>query len=138
MSVNGRPIYDKEGKLKFIVLSCRNITKDIETQRSMEQQKKLLETIIDTMQESLYVVDRDGNYITSNKLSKERLSTAFQTIEQSFNSSEMYDSNGKRLTIEELPAYSVFRGESIKDQIYHHVYNEKEFDIVTSGTPILD
>lgn len=138
MSVNGRPIYDKESKLKFIVLSCRNITKDIETQRSMEQQKKLLETIIDTMQESLYVVDRVGNYITSNKLSKERLLTAFETIEQSFNSSEIYDSNGKRLTIEELPAYSVFRGETIKNQVYHYIFNEREIDIVTSGTPIFD
>lgn len=138
MSVNGRPIYDKEGNLKFIVLSCRNITKDIETQRSMEQQKKLLETIIDTMQESLYVVDRDGNYITSNKLSKERLLTVFETIEQSFNLSEIYDSNGKRLTIEELPAYSVFRGKTIKNEVYHYIFNEREIDIVTSGTPIFD
>lgn len=56
-SVNGRPIYDSEGNIKFAVICCHDITQEIEANKMIEQQKERLNAIIDSMSDGLELVD---------------------------------------------------------------------------------
>lgn len=145
------PIHEN-GQLKYCVEMTTDITEQVLQRRKLEEQariineqnqmlksqKDLLEVVINTLQESLYVIDKNGNYIITTGPSKERLATTFDTIEDSYNSAQIFDSNGRRLAIEELPYYCVLRGETVKNKLYHHILNGREFYVVTSGTPIFD
>lgn len=56
ISLNGRPIYDSNGNIKFAVICSRDITHDIEAQMLIEQQNKKLEAIISSASDGMFFV----------------------------------------------------------------------------------
>ncbi|QAA33684.1 PAS domain-containing protein [Clostridium manihotivorum] len=139
LSINGRPIYDKEGKVKFAIISCRDITQDIEANKIIEQQKRELELILDNINDVLVIVDKERNYIRSNKRLREWIKACDNDeLREKLKSVKYYDINGKPIAQDELPSSRILKGE-ILDQ-YNIVVKLGEIEryLSLSGRPIYD
>lgn len=139
VSVNGRPIYDVEGNIKFAVFCSRDITKDVESRKIIEKQKKDLEIILDNMNEGFSVINKDGSYIKMNKICKQwaqsyHIDSLYATLEKF----KYYDVNGKVLTYDELPGSRVLKGEKLNQYQMLIKYNGIEKYLSVSGIPIYD
>ncbi|KNY25434.1 ATP-binding protein [Pseudobacteroides cellulosolvens] len=105
----------------------------------VEQQKEELEAIINNMSDVLMVFDEDGKYILLNKAAdSSNFASSCKCVGDSYKPGIYYDTDGKELQYEDLPAVRVYNGESIKEQIVIIKTPEGEKSIGVSGTPLLD
>ncbi|ERI93358.1 phage tail component protein [Clostridiales bacterium oral taxon 876 str. F0540] len=138
IGISGAPLYDDNGKFQLGVVCMRDITETIKQSEEIRKQKDMFEAVLNTMQEATYVFDRSGKYIVTNEFAKKRMKRSFDNILDDYNASRTLDYTGREIAFEELPAYRVLRGETIKNQILNYFINGKETYVVTSGTPIYD
>lgn len=138
VNVNGRPIYDSNGKIKFAVLCGRDITHDIENQIMIEKQKEQLKAILDNMQESIYVFDSDGKYFIKNRMAESRFKIISDSIYRSHEGVEFFTLDGEKIKSEDMPHFRIRDGEYINDYIMHIKFEGKEEYISISGTPVFD
>lgn len=132
------PIYDSEGNFLWGICYNRDITDLIEMDKELRRQKKLLETVLDNMQESIYVFDKYGKYIIKNKVARERFSGEFKELGEGYKVTELYDLEGNKMSIEETPIYRVKSGEIVRNNIVKFKKNDMEYYNIISGTPIYD
>jgi PAS domain S-box-containing protein len=135
-SVNGRPVYDCHGKVKFAVISCRDITKDVEAQRQVEQQKQQLEAIIENISDPIMVFDKDGNYVLKNKAAQERFTDSLRSIGDSYRPGLYFDLEGNEVPLDSIPSVRVLNGDKFKEQILHVKHPTGEKYLSVSGTPV--
>ncbi|WP_160676262.1 PAS domain-containing protein [Clostridium sp. C8-1-8] len=139
LSINGRPIYDREGKVKFGIISCRDITQDIEANKIIEQQKKELELILDNINDVLMIVDKERNYIRSNRRLREWIKACDNDeLREKLKSVKYYDLNGKPLALDELPSSRILKGETLDQYNIMLRLGEAERYLSLSGRPIYD
>ncbi|MBK1812102.1 PAS domain S-box protein [Clostridium sp. YIM B02505] len=139
VSINGRPIYDKEGNFKFAVICCRDITKDIEDHKIIEQQKEELDMILDNMNDGFAIIDGNGNYVRVNKKVKQWSKIAnIGPIGATLESTKYYDVNGREITYEDLPATRILKGEIINQYQMLMKGNGINKYFSVSGIPIYD
>lgn len=106
--------------------------------QAIKQQKEMLEAILDNMQESLYVFDKDGRYITINKVAKQRHSVPFNTIQERYKIEKRYDMEGNLIPFEKMPGYRVMCGETVKNMFMRYEAEGQDYYAFVSGTPIFD
>ena len=73
VSVNGRPLLDKEGTLRGGVVVARDVTEIKETEIQLEQtitelqnQNQLMETVFNSISDGVVVADENGKYVLFN------------------------------------------------------------------------
>ncbi|HEX9062171.1 MAG TPA: ATP-binding protein, partial [Clostridia bacterium] len=138
IEVNAVPIYDNENKLVSAVVTHHDVTRMVEYEENTRKQKELLESIIDSLYENLFVIGRDGRYlIHKNNIIKE-ISTKFDSIEEIFSAAKYYDMDGNQLSLERMPAYRVKCGETVKDEIMNIKVGDQEYYLIVNGSPIFD
>ncbi|WP_445440950.1 hypothetical protein ACUH7Y_19655 [Clostridium beijerinckii] len=98
----------------------------------------MLETVLDNMQESIYVFDKYGKYIIKNKVARERFSGEFKELGEGYKVTELYDLEGNKMSIEETPIYRVKSGEIVRNNVVKFKKNDMEYYNIISGTPIYD
>lgn len=119
---NAIPIFDDNGQFETGVLIVHNITELVENNKLITNQKKELEIIFDNMHDAVGVVDKNGNYIKKNKaltnsLEKNYCIAAISKVGDILqNTQKYYGSSNKKLTLKDLPAYKVLKGETVKEQ----------------------
>lgn len=138
ISVNGRPIYDDNGNIKFAVISSRDITQDVKSQRMIEKQKKLLEDVVYNLQESLYVYDKDGKYIIRNRKAIQFQPNKHNTLDQSYSITKRYKLDETEIPIEETATYRIKCGKTTKNDIVYSEMNGNVYYSLVNGAPVFD
>lgn len=139
VSVNGRPIYDSAGNIKFAVLCSRDITQDVEDKNTIEKQNKRLEAIIESVEDVLLVLDKEGNVLKQNSLYSSYCKRLTKNVKDTVNKIKFLDFDNNVLHEEETPNYRVFKkGEKVKDFKVKVIENNKEKYIVGNGIPVLN
>ncbi|MBU3216893.1 PAS domain-containing protein [Clostridium estertheticum] len=139
--ISSTPIYNSNGDLTIIVSCFHDITETINQSREIEQHKKELEAIIENIADSIAIFDDKGKYILVNKTSRELFHASynsFENISEGYNASEFYDTYGKQIDIENIPANRVMRGEEFKNMRMTVKSPGKTLQIDVNGTPIYD
>ncbi len=82
-----QPVINADGKISYIVTGTRDISPHVTTQQELEQERDLLEKIMETSPSGITVVDKSGQLDFSNKRAREILRLPeSQDTERSYNS----------------------------------------------------
>lgn len=136
------------GMVKYAVEITTDITESTLQKRKLEEQATIIQNhnehmkaILDNMTDALFVVDKQRNIVQYNKAAREFFydSNVDRFIGESMKHTKYCDSNGKELTIEELPAAKILQGETVK---YFRLMvkrpDGKTMHYNFSGSPIYD
>ena len=144
-------IVDEKGH-QIILETNRDITerKKIEEElriqnQIIKQQKEQLEIIIENIAEGLTVIDKDGNYIMTNKKVAEYtkkstlLDKAVDKVGESLEVGERYYSEtGKLISLEDFPSMKVMRGEKVENQMVVVKSGGNTLYFNFNATPVFD
>ena len=67
ISISGVPIFDNEGTFKGYRGAGTNITKEVEAQQALANERNLLRAIIDNVPDAVYAKDRQARFTLKNK-----------------------------------------------------------------------
>lgn len=139
------PIYDKEGSITKAMVCSNDITELINKGKFLDEKNKQLEIIIENMSDGLFVVDKEGNFIKTNRafkkfLADNRSSEAIPGNAEAVACSGLnfYDENGAPISPGELPMFRVLKGERIEKERVMIKSKMGEAIIECSATPIFD
>lgn len=136
--ISSTPIFDEYGNVNNVVACMHNITDLIKQEEQIKEHKEQLEAIINNMQESILVFDKNGKYIIKNRITTELLKTTFETIDDLYKVTKFFNVDGSEVFPDEMPFYHVKRGESIKGKVvYFEVDGRKEY-IIINAVPTFD
>jgi PAS domain S-box-containing protein len=140
ISVNGRPIYDSNGNIKFVVMCSHDITQSFEDQRTIERQKELLESVIENVSDAMFVYSKDKSVILKNEATKKFLydTENFKTLGDSLDTLKCFDIHGNKILAQDLPAYRSFRGEKVNNFMVTFQNPDKRLHCRISSNPIYD
>ncbi|MEM7042349.1 MAG: PAS domain S-box protein, partial [Pseudomonadota bacterium] len=66
ISISGIPIFDGDGQFKGYRGAGTNITREVETQRALAEERNLLRAIVDNIPDAIYAKDRQARFILKN------------------------------------------------------------------------
>ena len=138
--ISSIPIYNTSGDLIRVASCFHDITETIEQSKKIEEQKNLLEAILENIVDSITIFDNKGRYILINKSAREMFfpySEYIGKIGDEYNQSEFYNIHGDKIESENTPA-RVMRGEKFNNMRITVKSPHKTFEIDVSGTPIYD
>ncbi len=146
--VSGRPLYDKNGELKGGVVVTHDVTqlKNIENElretiSKLENQTKIMVTIVSTIADGVIAMDLDGNNLLYNAPTEE-VTGSFPALEELNEWSEMYHVyhlDGKtKYTVNELPLVRALRGEATDNALMQVRRENKTYVLNVTGRPIFD
>lgn len=136
--ISSTPIFDEYGNVNNVVACMHNITDLIKQEEQIKEHKEQLEAIINNMQESILVFDKNGKYIIKNHITIELLKTTFETIDELYKVTKFFNVDGSEVFPNEMPFYHVKRGESVKGKVvYFEVDGRKEY-IIINAVPTFD
>ena len=141
VEISSTPIYNTNGVLTMVVTCFHDITETIGQSKKIEEQKKELESIIENIAAGISIFDNKGRYILLNKSEREIFSPFYENMENIsdwYKQSELYDINGEKIELENIPSFRVMRGEKFKETRMAVKFHHKTLQINVSGTPIYD
>ena len=74
------PLYDNAGKMVGAIESIRDITERKITKDSLRQEKEFFDAVIDIIPNIFFVLDRNGNFIRTNRFVEESLGKSGEAI----------------------------------------------------------
>lgn len=140
-------IYDEKHEIEYGVFVLHNITEEIKLKQSYKQidnQKKELDTIIQSMSDGLAVIDKSGRIIKANKaianVSEEAYNkyTINHVDETESYGWKHFDECGREISKEELPIYKILNGEHVKHQRILNIKGNIKKYVEYNCTPIFD
>jgi PAS domain S-box-containing protein len=140
-NVSGNPVYDNNGNIKMAILCSRNVTKRVYKDELIRTQKEKLETIIENMSDYLVIMDKDGNFITSNKNFRNYYlnnNEELKNLKDSFEQIESFDADGNLILQQSLPNKSLLMGEKFSGYKLNIKNNGNLINLELNGTPICD
>lgn len=139
MSINGATVYDSQGKIKFTTISCRDITQDIEMQKTVERQKEELEAVIENIDDAIFIYDKNFNYYMKNKAARDYFPHVdLKKYDDGYIETKYYDRDNREIPHEEMALSRVRRGEIVKNYKMKMVQGDKVRYINVSGRPVYD
>ncbi|HEY8805518.1 MAG TPA: PAS domain-containing protein, partial [Clostridium sp.] len=141
VEISSIPVYNTNGDLTMAVTCFHDITETIKQSRKIEEQKMELEAIIENITDAICIFDNRGQYILFNKSEREMFSPYYEymvNISDWYKQSELYDIDGERINLEDIPSHRVMRGEKFKNMRMTVRVPNKTLEIDVSGTPIYD
>jgi|GEM_PF-257470 len=135
---NATPVFDDMGEINLGIIISSDVTEQVLYEKHIKEQKELLEAILNNMQESTVVIDKEGKYIITNKIARERFSRAIDKIESVYEVTDYYDLEGNKIPLEETISYSVKCGKIVQNKAMTYKLNGQEYYLIGSGTPIFD
>lgn len=140
ISASGRPVYDNDGNIKFVVMCGHDITDLVEKEKQIKSQKELLENIIQNTSNHIFIFDKLGNLLLMNKEADKDipLGHTLETIDDFYAIGDHYSEDGRILTKEELPVYRSIKGEIIDGERIIIKILKKELIFEFKSSPIYD
>jgi PAS domain S-box-containing protein len=71
VQVEGEPVYDDSGTLVYAAGFARDVTDQKERQRKLQEKTRQLQSILATVEASIFMADRDGRYVLANERARE-------------------------------------------------------------------
>jgi signal transduction histidine kinase len=148
------PIFEN-GEMKYIFVTATEVTKMViknqgikrknkmieQQKEELEEQKKELEAIIENISEGIAIVNKKGQYTLLNKAAREGMFPYYEYMDKAYDGykqCEIYDSNGEKINLEDIPACRVARGEKFNNMRMTLKIPNKILQLDVSGTPIYD
>lgn len=129
----------ENGEVKYIMSMLENVTERALSRKHIQRKNKQLESIIESVDDIISLVNKDGRYIKYNKLSRE-LFGENQDIYTGHSSrvGNYYDLIGNPIPSADLCFINVLKGKKVKGQRLKYVYNDKEYYLCLNAIPIFD
>ena len=150
LSVSGRPLRDANGRVKAGVAILHDVTqrKQAETRleqsvRDLRNQTRLMQTVFDSMEEGVVMVDMAGNFLLTNRRREEIIGKkliASEPAEWPATFGAFYLDKKTHYATDELPIMRALRGEATED-IELFIRNDNRLEgayIRARGRPLLD
>lgn len=135
-----------DGRIKYIFELATDVTDRVlvkeklaEHTETVQYQNTLLNTIIEDMSDAFLVFDSNCRYTTINKAAREIYGSMLKmqdSIGTSIKFAEYYDSEGRIIPYDDIPALRVSRGEKVHSYRTKLKINDRFLYSETSGTPI--
>ena len=129
----------ENGEVKFIMSMLENVTERVLSRKHIQRKNKQLESIIESVEDIISIVDKDGRYIKHNNLTREIFNENEAThIGYTYNVGKYYDFAGNPISLDDLCFMKLLRGEKVKGQRVKYVYDDKEYYLCFNAIPIFD
>lgn len=139
LEINGTPILDENENFVMGILCARDITESIEKQKLIEEQKNQLETVLENVTDSVYVLYPDEEFIPLNKSARVYLKRGnISKRKDSHEKIKYYDEQGIEIPPEQMPAGLLLRGKETKQKKILIDNRGKKAHILINATPIFD
>lgn len=127
----------ENGEVKYIMSMLENVTERVLSRKHIQRKNRQLESIIESVEDIISLVDKDGRYIKYNKLSRELFGENKDIyMGHSSHVGKYYDLIGNPIPSEDLCFMNVLKGKKAKGQRLKYVYNDKEYYICLNAIPI--
>lgn len=138
LSVNAKPIYSCDKKIKFAVFCFHDVTHAIKYENSISEQKKLLEDIINNLHETIMVCDKNGKYIVRNKKGIPLYRDDKYTLNKYNDRIKLYRLDGREFPPEETATNRIKCGKATHNNIIRIDTNSKSVYYLINGTPVFN
>jgi len=129
----------ENGEVKYIMSMLENVTERVLSRKHIHRKKKQLESIIESVEDVISIVDKDGKYIKQNN----KIIALFglndnRYVGDSTKVGKYYHLSGEPIPINDLCFLKLLKGIKIKGQKLKYVYNQKEYYLCCNAIPIFD
>ena len=134
------PFYEKE-KIRYYIETINDVTDKIlvnEQNETLKMQSQILETITQNMCEGLIIIDQTTNITYINQQGLKLLPQRINSIKELFSFNFLYDENGKKLVIDDLPGIKLLNGQKVDNYIIKILNNEQVQYYLFNGASIYD
>ncbi|MBR0598875.1 ATP-binding protein [Sinanaerobacter chloroacetimidivorans] len=135
---SGSPLYDDKGDFKLGVLLSRDVTELIEKEKQIKQKNKQLKVILESVEDIIYIVDKNGNILNSHSLFNDSMEHSDNCMLPA-DGIQYFDFDGNPYILEDTIGYKVFqKGEKVKNVKIKLVKKDETRYSITSGIPIFN
>lgn len=138
INISGTPIYDENNDFIMGILCSRDVSQEVAYEEKLKKQKELFQSIVDNLQESLFVCDKDGNFILKKSILNEINVNEFNNYNQLYRAGDVYKLDGTKLSLEDTVNYRVIHGETVKNEIIYNEFNGNKYYYLLNGMPVFD
>lgn len=138
------PEFAKDGSIAYVLGVSRDVTDLRLLGQRLADERDRLGAIIDSMEEGLFVVDKNQKITLINNAARKMLeTTSDELIGKDLKQIVTILQGDKELSLEERPIVKVIRtGQAIvtrlKDDLYYKTPNGKKFPVIISVSPLAD
>lgn len=132
------PIYEN-GEVKYIMSILEKVTERVLSRKHIQRKNKQLSSIIESVEDIISIVNKDGRYIKqSNKLKE--ISGGNEDISVGYSNyvGKYYDLAGNPVHSDDLCFMNLLKGAKIKGQRVKYVQDNKECYLCLNSIPIFD
>lgn len=141
------PVFE-EGKMKYIFETASEVTERVlykqqivEQSEKINQQKEQLSNIIDNVNDAIFIMNKNGDYILVNNSAKKQFPKLHEInkLGDGLNAIRYLDLFENEIPLEKLPISRAIKGETVKNEkiILRH-NDDNDVIIETNSTPVYD
>jgi signal transduction histidine kinase len=138
LEIKSLPIYDEDGNIDMVITSTHDITDMMQKNKAIQEQKELLEIVVNSLKESICVIDKNGK-IMVRKSAAAGIQQDTEYAMGSLNSIEnRYNLDGTLISSEEFVTNRAKCGKETINSIFYHERNGEKHYYLANGKPIFD
>lgn len=139
IELNAMPIFNKDGEVRLGVINTRNITKQVEYENLIIEQKEKLQAIFDNIFDVIFIFDKNGEFTFLNKeLIKNFLNVDPDFVCEELKNYRYFDEDNNEIPLQNLLTMRILRGETISEYRMHLKGKNKDVYISVNGKPVYD
>ncbi|MEG0773743.1 PAS domain-containing protein [Clostridium sp.] len=140
LQVKTIPLLDNTGNISMIISFATDVTEHIKCSKLVQEQKEKLEAIIENMSEAIVVSDKEGKILKINAETKKLFydMEKASVLGETFKTTKYFDTEGRELSYEDMPAVRALRGEKVKSARLIVKRPDKELTVDVNSTPVYD
>lgn len=129
----------ENGEVKFIMSMLENVTERVLSRKHIQRKNRQLESIIESVEDIISIVDKDGRYIKYNNMMRDLFGeNEDRYLGYSYYKGKYYDLTDNPISLDDLCFMKLLKGEKVKGQRIKYVYDDKEYYICFNSIPIFD
>lgn len=129
----------ENGEVKFIMSMLENVTERVLSRKHIQRKNKQLESIIESVEDIISIVDKDGRYIKHNNMMRDLFGeNEDRYLGYSNYEGNYYDLTDNPLSLDDLCFMKLLKGEKVKGQRIKYVYGDEEYYLCFNSIPIFD
>ena len=129
----------ENGEVKYIMSMLENVTERVQSRKHIKSKNIQLESIIESVDDIIGIVDKDGKYLKHNSLMKSLFGeNKDRLIGYSTDIGTYYDLTGNPIPLNELCFMNLLKGVKLKGQKVKYVLDAKEYYLHLSAIPLFD
>ena len=129
----------ENGEVKYIMSMLENVTERVLSRKHIHIKNKQLESVIESVDDIISIVDKDGKYLKHNSLLKKLFGeNKDRYVGYSTDIGTYYDLTGNPIPLDDLCFMNLLKGVKVKDQKTKYVYDDKEYYLHLNAIPLFD